>query len=97
MSVHEDRVEEYVQRHNPVWEELEEIFETHGVHSYSIFLDPDDHTLFAYVEVEDEARWDAIAETDVCQRWWHSLRDLMPTNPDDSPQSTDLREVFHFD
>lgn len=76
MFVHEDRVEEYVQRHNPVWEELEAVFEAHGVNSYSIFLDPEENTLFAYVEVEDEAQWEAIAETEVCQKWWHSMRDL---------------------
>lgn len=97
MSVYEDCVDEYVQRHNPIWEELEAVFETHGVKSYSIFLDPDENALFAYVEVEDEAQWEAIAETEVCQQWWHSMRDLMPTNPDDSPESTDLREVFHFE
>ena len=38
----------------------------------------------------------AIAGTDVCRRWWHSMRELMPSNADDSPQSRALREVFHL-
>jgi len=25
------------------------------------------------------------------------MRDIMPTNPDDSPRSVPLREVFHLD
>jgi len=25
------------------------------------------------------------------------MRDIMPTNPDDSPRSVALREVFHLD
>jgi len=69
----------------------------HGVHDYSIFLDESDGSLFGYVEVEDEARWDAIATTDVCRRWWTYMRDIMPTNPDSSPRSVELREVFHLD
>lgn len=97
MAVHPGHEEEYARRHNPIWDELRNVLEAHGVHNYSIFLDPKDQTLFAYVEIEDEARWEAIAETNVCRRWWTSMRDLMPTNEDDSPKSRDLREVFHLD
>jgi L-rhamnose mutarotase len=52
--------------------------------------------LFAYVEIEDEARWSAIAQTDVCRRWWHFMREMMPANADDSPVSRELSEVFHI-
>ena len=69
----------------------------HGVRTYSIFLDAATRDLFAYAEIEDEARWEAIAQTDICRRWWHSMRELMPTNPDDSPVASELREVFHLD
>jgi len=87
---------EYERRHRPVWAELEQTLLEHGVRTYSIFLAPDTHDLFAYVEVADEAQWAAIASTDTCQRWWRHMRDVMPANPDDSPVSTDLREVFHI-
>lgn len=97
MAVHPGRYDAYEERHNPIWPELEAVLKAHGVHTYSIFLDPSDGSLFAYVEIEDEARWEAIAETDVCRRWWRFMQPLMPTNPDASPQSTDLREVFHLD
>jgi L-rhamnose mutarotase len=53
--------------------------------------------LFAYVELESEDQWRHIADTDTCQRWWRHMRDLMPTNQDNSPVSRDLREVFHLD
>ena len=97
MAVHAGREAEYQRRHSPIWPELEAVLKAHGVHDYSIFLDETDGSLFAYVEVEDEARWDAIASTDVCRRWWAHMRALMPTNPDDSPRSVTLREVFHID
>ena len=97
MAVHPGREAEYERRHRPIWPELESVLKEHGVDSYSIFLDPEDGSLFAYVEMEDEARWDAIAATDVCRRWWSHMREIMPSNDDDSPVSRELREVFHID
>jgi L-rhamnose mutarotase len=97
MSVHAGQEDEYARRHNPIWRELEDTLLAHGVRTYSIFLDEATRDLFAYVEVEDEARWQAIAQTDVCRRWWGFMRDMMPANPDDSPVSRELREVFHLE
>jgi L-rhamnose mutarotase len=96
MSVHRGREQEYERRHTPIWEDLEATLVAHGVRTYSIFLDAETDDLFAYAEIEDEARWAAIAATPVCQRWWASMRELMPSNPDNSPVSRDLREVFHL-
>jgi L-rhamnose mutarotase len=96
MSVHAGREPEYEARHNPIWPELEAILLSHGVRSYSIYLDPETRDLFGYVEVEDEARWDAIASTPECQRWWASMRELMPSHADGRPVSSNLREVFHL-
>ena len=96
MAVHPDQHDEYARRHQPIWRELEVVFVAHGVSSYSIFLDEATSDLFAYVEIDDEARWAAIAETDVCRRWWEFMRDVMVAHPDDRPVSRDLREVFHI-
>ncbi len=96
MAVDPGQRAEYERRHQPIWRELEDTFALHGVSTYSIFLDADTGDLFGYVEVEDEARWAAIADTDVCRRWWRFMRDIMPSNPDASPVSRDLREVFHW-
>ena len=97
MSVNPGSEEEYERRHSPIWKELEEVLKAHGVHSYSIFLHAQTRQLFAYVEVEDEARWETIARTDVCQRWWKHMGDVMPSNSDHSPVATNLQEVFHLD
>ena len=53
--------------------------------------------LFAYAEIEDEARWQAIAQTPECQKWWRHMGQIMPANPDHSPKSSPLGEVFHLD
>ncbi len=97
MQVNPDQHEEYCKRHNPIWPDLEATLKSQGVHNYSIFLHPETSQLFAYVEVEDEARWQSIAQTDVCRKWWRRMRDIMPSNPNDSPRSIDLQEVFHID
>jgi L-rhamnose mutarotase len=97
MAVHRGQAAEYERRHRPIWEELEGTLLEHGVLTYSIYLDPETGDLFGYVEVEDEARWAAIAGTDVCLRWWRHMREIMPANADDSPVARELREVFHVE
>lgn len=97
MSVHPGREVEYERRHSPIWPELEKTLKDHGVHTYTIFLDPETRQLFAYVEFEDQRQWDAVAETAVCKRWWAHMRELMPSNPDNSPISKELHEVFHIE
>ena len=97
MSVNAGAEEEYERRHRPIWDELAAVLKAHGVHNYSIFLHPETRQLFGYAEIESEERWVAIASTEVCQRWWKHMADVMPANADSSPVSAPLREVFHLD
>ena len=76
MQVNADAHVEYQRRHNPIWPELEAVLKEHGAHHYAIYLDRERNLLFATVEIESEARWDAVASTDVCQRWWKHMRVL---------------------
>jgi len=97
MSVNPGAEEEYEKRHTPIWRELEAVLKDHGVHNYSIFLHEETRQLFAFAEVEDEERWNSIAQTEVCQKWWKHMGDVMPSNPDNSPVASNLKEVFHLD
>lgn len=94
MRVHPDRHAEYECRHRPIWQELTDLLRRQGALNYSIHLDALTSTLFAYAEIEDEVRWAAIAADPVCQRWWAHMAEIMPANPDGSPVSRPLREVF---
>jgi L-rhamnose mutarotase len=96
MKVHAGQEAEYERRHRPIWSELDAVLRAHGVNNYSIFLDPATQDLFAYAEIEDEERWNAIANTDVCRRWWSYMSDVMPSAADHSPLSAELKEVFHL-
>ncbi|PYM14121.1 MAG: L-rhamnose mutarotase [Candidatus Rokuibacteriota bacterium] len=97
MRLHPGHQAEYERRHNPIWPELHALLNAHGVHTYSIYLDRESDCLFAYAEIESEERWRAIARTEVCRRWWASMKDLMQTHEDASPVAVDLKEVFHLD
>ncbi len=97
MSVNEGSEVEYERRHNPIWPELEQTLKDHGVTNYSIFLLPETRQLFGYAEIESEERWAAIADTDVCRKWWKFMGDVMPSNADSSPVASDLKEVFHIE
>lgn len=96
MQVNPDAHAEYQRRHNPIWPELEAVLKSHGAHNYAIYLDKARNLLFATVEIESEERWNAVASTEVCQRWWKHMQDVMPANPDNSPVSSELQDVFYM-
>jgi L-rhamnose mutarotase len=96
MSVHKGREDEYARRHNPIWQELADTLIAHGVSNYSIFLDRQTGDLFAYAEIQSEERWNEIAATEVCRRWWQYMRELMPSKTDGEPIARPLLEVFHL-
>ncbi|MDQ8201072.1 L-rhamnose mutarotase [Pelagicoccus enzymogenes] len=96
MSVHPNQEAEYERRHSPIWQELEQTLKAHGVSNYSIFLNEETLQLFGYAEIADEDQWNAIASTDICKKWWKHMADIMPSNPDNSPVSSPLKEVFHL-
>lgn len=97
MSVHPGQEEEYARRHQPIWPELERTLKEHGVHSYSIFLCRSTRQLFAYAEIESVERWQAIARTEICQRWWRHMSPVMPSGPDHRPVAEPLQEVFRLE
>jgi L-rhamnose mutarotase len=97
MQVHPEQHAEYESRHSPIWPELAATLKEHGAHNYSIYLQAETNQLFAFVEIEDEERWSQVAETEICQKWWAHMSAVMPSNPDNSPVVTPLREVFHLE
>ena len=96
MAVNPGSEEEYRRRHAALWPNLRQVLLLHGVKSYSIFLHPATQQLFAYLEIEDEARWAEVAATPECRGWWSYMAALMPHNADHSPSAVGLEEVFHL-
>jgi L-rhamnose mutarotase len=88
---------EYKRRHDAIWPELKAELRKAGVSNYSIFLDRETNTLFAFQHLADDADGENLSQQDVVKKWWHMMKDLMDTNPDESPVSGELIEVFHMD
>ena len=97
MYLHPGMEAEYKRRHDALWPEMIEMIHAYGGKNYTIFLDRDTNTLFGYLEIENEEKWADSANTAICRKWWDYMADIMDTNPDNSPVSIDLNEVFHLD
>ncbi|OAM90439.1 L-rhamnose mutarotase [Termitidicoccus mucosus] len=96
MRVNPGCEDEYQCRHSPICADLAAALKSHGSRNYLIFLDPQTRQLFGYVEIESEERWAQVAQTAACRRWWKFMADIMPSNPNSSPVSHGLKEVFHL-
>jgi len=97
MKLYPGKVNEYEKRHNQLWPEMKDMIHEYGGKNYTIFFDEETLTLFGYLEIEDEELWNKSADTVINRKWWSFMADIMETNPDDSPVSTDLYQVFHLD
>ncbi|UQS82078.1 L-rhamnose mutarotase [Bombilactobacillus folatiphilus] len=96
MHVYPDQYEEYERRHNNLFPEMKQALLDAGAHNYSIFLDKKTGNLFAYLEVDNYEKYQQIAQSPACQKWWAYMEPLMETNSDQSPVTVDLHEVFHL-
>lgn len=97
MKLYKGKETEYEKRHNQLWPEMKEMIHEYGGKNYTIFLDKQTLTLFGYIEIESEEKWAESANTAICRKWWDYMADIMETNPDNSPVSIDLKNVFHLD
>ena len=89
--------EEYKKRHDAIWPELRKLLTDSGVYDYSIFLDEETNTLFAVQKVKGQSGSQDLGKTEIVQKWWAYMADIMETNTDNSPVSVALKEVFHMD
>ena len=88
--------EEYKRRHDALWPELADLLREKGISQYSIFLDEANLQLFGYLLVRDPDMLDALRDEPLMKKWWTYMKDIMETNPDDSPVSIPLTEVFYL-
>lgn len=97
MHLNGGQKEEYIKRHNEIWAELKKLLKDAGVSEYSIFLDEGTNTLYAFQKVTGAAGSQNLGETEIVQRWWKYMADIMKTNSDNSPITTELEEVFYME
>jgi L-rhamnose mutarotase len=96
MKLYKGKEAEYRKRHDSIWPELKVLLKEKGISDYSIFLDEETNVLFAVLKIEDSKLLNTLAEHPVMKKWWTYMKDLMESNPDHSPVSTLLEEVFYL-
>ena len=87
---------EYKKRHDVLWPELETLLKETGVEDYSIFLDEETNILFGVLKVEKKIKLEELPNHPVMKKWWVYMKDIMESNPDNSPISIPLKEVFYL-
>lgn len=97
MRIKPGKKAEYKRRHEEIWPEIVELLRNAGVSDYSIFLEDSTNTLFAVQKISGDAGSQDLGQTAVVQKWWAYMADIMETNPDNSPITTVIEEVFHMD
>ncbi len=94
MVMNSGQADEYRRRHDGIWPELAAELRARGVVDYRIFLDPETGHLFAVMTRRKNHALESLPQTDVMQRWWAMMVDIMQTNPDGSPTQISLAEMF---
>lgn len=89
--------EEYQRRHAALWPEMKQLLSEQGVYDYSIYWDKDTNILFAFQKTRGEEGSQDMGHNPIVQKWWDYMTDIMEVNPDNSPVSIPLPEMFHMD
>ena len=76
---------------------MKHLLKERGIGKYSIFYDPDTLVLFAYQEIGGEGSSQEMGDNPVVRKWWDYMSDIMEVNPDNSPVSIPLRQVFFLE
>jgi L-rhamnose mutarotase len=88
---------EYRRRHDEIWPELVKELEAAGVSDYSIYLEESTLMLFAFQKLKDHNTANLLPSQAIVKKWWRYMSDIMKSNPDNSPVSITLKEMFHMD
>ena len=96
MYLKEGQKEEYIRRHREIWPEVSNLLKKSGVRDYSIYLDERTHTLFAVQTISGAEGSQSLGHQKIIQKWWDYMADIMEVNPDNSPVSEELEEVFYL-
>ena len=88
--------QEYIKRHNEVWPGIAELIKRSGISNYSIFLDEETNILFGIQQVSGNVSSQDLGAVEIQQKWWDYMSDIMEVNPDNSPVTTYLEEVFYM-
>ncbi len=97
MQLNPGQREEYKRRHDEIWPELSQALTDAGVTDYSIHFDPDNNIHFATMWRRNDHGLDALSKSDLMQKWWAHMADIMETvEGGNEPAATPLETLFHM-
>ena len=97
MQLNPGMAAEYKKRHDAIFPELVDLLHAAGVKDYSIHLDEETNTLFGVLWRRVDHTMGELPRTEVMQRWWAHMADIMETRPDNEPVAVPLLTVFHME
>lgn len=69
MKLNPGQKQAYIERHDKIWAELKNLLKESGISEYSIFLDEETSTLFAFQKVSGEGSLQDLGKTEIVQKW----------------------------
>jgi L-rhamnose mutarotase len=97
MKLFPGKGEEYKRRHDEIWPELKTLLKEAGIRDYVIFFDEETGILFGNLKLKIFNSYDQLPGNPVMKKWWDYMKDMMDTNPDNSPVSSSLKEMFYLE
>lgn len=89
--------DEYVRRHNEIWQEMKDVLAKAGIRNYSIWVCGNE--LFGYYECEKGVEYASRVqrESEVVERWNEYMKDVMYMPLDEKTGAQPLLEkIFEF-
>lgn len=97
-TLKEGKREEYIRRHNEIWQEMVDLLKSAGIRNYSIWLSGND--IFGYYECEKglEFATKTQSESPIVDKWNEYMDDVMemPLDPETGAQPH-LIQAFNLD
>ena len=90
-------IEEYVRRHDAIWDEMKQVLEDAGIVNYTIWNVGDE--LFGYYECKNGVEYAAKVqnESPVIERWNEYMADILELEMEPNGAQKMLVEVFRFE
>ena len=89
---------EYRRRHDAIWPELDGALKDEGRQQlFDLSRSRDQHRCSPISSAPTITAWTSCTHDPVMQRWWAHMKDIMAANPDGSPVTAPLVEMFHLE
>jgi L-rhamnose mutarotase len=97
MKLKQGYVAEYKKRHDEIWPELKKLLHESGIYDYIIYLDVETNILFGSLKLTENNSFGGLPSHSIMKTWWAYMKDIMDSNPDNSPVSISLEEMFYME